>query len=264
MKNIDKKKLALFIGIIIILVALIVLIIIKSITKEKPVSDEESNTISKITLNYINKLTLGYDTDFDGIDFLYTKDETKYKDLSTSTILTVAARYTNNELNNSIPNTTLDSISQSKNIDPNKYTFYTGENIRTAIKNLFNVDFANTSSLGAENYLYGYTYLSEYDMYLQSKTIKENQTYDNQLDFKIIKTVKTTKNTYKTTMAIAYVNIDNNKLKYAKDSNFENIIFETTLDNAGIPEDKVNEFEKFTITYKKVNNQYTFDNIKKA
>ena len=33
--------------------------------------------------------------------------------------------------------------------------------------------------------------LSEYDMYLQSKTIKENQTYDNQLDFKIIKTVKT-------------------------------------------------------------------------
>lgn len=264
MKNIDKKKLALFIGILVILAALIILVIVKNISKEKPVTEEENNAISKITLNYIDKLTLGYDTDFDGIDILYTKDKTEYKDLSTSSILTVASRYINNELDNSIPNTTLDSIAKTKNIDTNKYTFYTGENIRLAIKNLFNVDFKDTTSISEENYLYGYTYLSDYDMYLQSKTIKENSTYNNQLDFKIVKTVKTTKDTYKTTLAIAYVNIDNNKIKYAKDSNFENIIFETTIDNAGIPEDKVNEFNQFIITYKKVNNQYTFESIKKA
>lgn len=264
MKNIDKKKLALFIGIIAILVALIILVIIKNISKEKPVTEEENNTISKITLNYINKLTLGYDTTFDGIDILYTKDKTEYKDLSTSSILTVATRYINNELDNSIQNTTLDSISKSVNIDTNKYNFYTGENIRLAIKNLFNVDFKDTTSISEENYLYGYTYLSDYDMYLQSNSIKENSTYNNQLDFKIVKTVKTKKNTYKTTLAIAYVNIDNTKIKYAKDSDMKNIIFETTIDNAGIPEDKVNEFDQFTITYKKVNDQYTFESIKKA
>ena len=77
------------------------------------------------------------------------------------------------------------------------------------------------------------------------------------------KIIKTTTNNDKlnTELAVAYVYFYNNKYYFTKDANNKEKVYES--DKLELQEDKLNEFEHFTITLKKVNDDYVFEKISK-
>ena len=82
------------------------------------------------------------------------------------------------------------------------------------------------------------------------------------MNYRIIETTKI-KDTLKTKVAIAYIYDNNGKLVFTSDSTGNNIVFENEDNNYDIPDEEVSKFTQYTITLKKSDDKYVFDNIRK-
>lgn len=267
MKKLDWKKILILIVAVVLVVGLIIFAVNK-FGKDK-ITEEQFKTAEDISIKYITYMTLGYNNNYNGVDILFSKDKTTYEDLTTANILTTAIRYSIDKLNPSVDSIVVNQVAQ-EGYNTDDYTIYEGATIRQAIKEVFGVDFENQSSVNEVNFGYDYIYLSDYDVYLSRKssyyyepTEKLYVTY-KKLDSKQVK------NNIEIEIAVAYIfdmNGDNSKLVYTSDANGNEVVLETTGDanttNYDIPEDSIDKFQKYTITLKKVNDKYVFDNIAK-
>ncbi len=267
MKNIDFKKLLVLLGIILV-VGLVIFGIVKLTSNKKGASEEEVKILEDIGLTYVARVTEGYTSNYNGIDLLYGNEkEITYEELSTAAVLNLATKYINNkELENSVPSS---AVAEAKNMlgsEVDSYSPYNGEAIRQAIKELFGVDFANTSAVGETSFGYNFYYVPEYDIYLKGiNNTYFDYNYDNDLKFYTVKTKKNKKeNTIQIEYAVAYTRVNEDKKRdFATDVNGENIV--ATLEKEEkFPEDKVKEFEKYTITLKKDGDNYVFESFKKG
>jgi hypothetical protein len=267
MKNIDFKKLLVFLGIV-LAIGLVIFGIVKIAGNKKGANEEQKEILEDIGLKYIARLTEGYNSNYNGVDLLYGNDkEVTYEDLSVSSVLNTATRYIGEkEIDNAVPSVAVDKCREMIGPEAEEYAPYKGEAIRQAIKELFGVDFDNTSAVDEAGYGYNFYYIPDYDIYLKGKNIANfNYDYDFNLRFYTVKTAKIKKgDKLQIEYAVAYTMInDGQKRDFATDVKGENIV--ATLEKTEtFPEDKVKEFDTYTITLKKDGDNYIFESFKKG
>ena len=264
MKSINWKKFGIFTLIIIGIIALI-LLIIKGITSNNKVTEEEKEGISEIAINNVVNLTQGYDTVYDGIDVLFSSDKTTVDSLPNEIIINSAIRYIHlNDMDTSIDNGLLENIKLNEGYDPNVYTFYKAETIKSAVKELFDIDWKHTSATYELNFTRKFIYLPGYEVYAVDNIEKTSSSNNFNIDTKEIETVKD-KDIIKTTIAIAYIYNDGTEYKYMKDSSGREVIYTTTdsINDNEIKEEYIDQFDKFEITLKEVDGRYVFVSIEK-
>ena len=261
MKKMDWKKILVLIAIVALIAVLLFFLVKKEDDKEVKASEEETKIAENIIEEYLLSLTEGYNTPYSGIDVLYSKDKTTFEDLSAGNIIRAAINYANlNNLDTSVSGNIIENIKDT--YDMNEYSPYNAKAIRQAIKELFGKDF-NGSSIDEPNYLYNYFYVEEYDIYLSGKNDNTVELDTNHsMNYRIIETTKI-KDTLKTKVAIAYIYDNNGKLVFTSDSTGNNIVFENEDNNYDIPDEEVSKFTQYTITLKKSDDKYVFDNIRK-
>ncbi len=267
MKNFDFKKLLVFL-VIIAALALVIFFVVKLTSNEKKTSDEETKILEQIGLDYISKLTEGYISDYNGLDLLYNYDETvTYETLTPAMVLHSATKYIiNTEMNNAVSTVALEKVTNDVDFDASNYTAFNGEAIRQAIKELYGVDFTDTSAMDELGFTYNYYYDSNYDIYLKGINSQfSGFNYDNGIRYYVVKTVKDKKeDSLKMEFAVAFTHItEEQKMDYAKEATGETIIVTQEIKDE-FPKDKVDEFEKYTITLKKDGDNYVFDSFKKG
>ena len=268
MKNIDFKKLLVFL-VIVLAIGLVIFLVVKAVNKEKGTSEEETKILEKIGLEYVAKLTQGYVTDFNGVDLLFDNDQVEYKDLTTSSILNTAMRYVvKEELDNNVSTSSLDIMNEDFEEDISEFSAYNGEAVRQAIKELFGVDFENTDSVSELGFGYDIFYDSDFDIYLKGTNDQyKTPNYNSSVRFYVTKTTKEKQKKeerIKMEFAVAYVKLNetNGKIDFAKDPNGATIV-DTLNDTEEFPSDKADEFDKYSITLKKVDGNYVFESLKK-
>ena len=262
MKNFDVKKLFVLI-LIILVIAVGIFFIVKNLGGNKKPTKEETENAETLSIDYYANLTRGYSSSYGGLDILFQREKTTYDDLETAAILNSAINYAiDNNIDLSVATSIISDLGTEagyENIDD--CLVYKGEGVRKAIKELFGVDFKDTSSVDNLSFLYNFMYDSIYDVYVVERNDVEDL-YETQraIDYKIIETVKN-KDKVTTTIAIAYVYNDAGKIMYAKDPNGKEIIVENA-EKEEFPEDKVDEFNKYDITLKETeDNKFVFDSI---
>lgn len=267
MKNIDFKKLLVFLGII-VAIGLVIFLVTRIGNKEKKTTEEETKILEEIGLQYIAKLTQGYITDYNGIDLLYNNDNVEYKDLSDASILNMAMSYVvKKDLDNSVPTSSLELMAKDYPNSISEYSAYKGESVRKAIKELFGVDYENKEVIGELGFGYNIFYNSDFDIYLKGTNDQyKTPNYDSTVKFYVTKTSKIKKKKeekLKMEFVVAYTRQnDAARIDYAKDPNGVTIVA-TINKEEDFPKDKANEFTKYSITLKKVDGNYVFESLKK-
>lgn len=261
MKNLDFKKLLVFLVIVAIIV-LIVLFGVKKVNETKP-TEEEAKTVEELTVDYFANLTKGYSTSFNGLDILFKSDKTTFADLSTVSILSNAITYASEKnLDIAVNESVVNSLDASLYGNPNEYLAYQGTAIRQAMTELFGTAIEDRSAADNIDFLYDYYYVKEHDIYLvkRNKVASASMSQLN-IEYSFIETKKKD-NKITTTFAIAYVYNDGTTKKYSSNSKGSPIIVEGVNE---FPTEKIDEFEKFTITLKKTDNgKYVFESIEKV
>lgn len=260
MKNLDSKKIALLV-IIILAIALVVFFVITKGSKKNKENEasKEETTIAENATKYFTKLTYGHGTAYKGLDIIFNKDSVTYKDLSVGNILTVAYDYAIDNYNSSVSNLLVKDL-KANGYDTDNMEIISGENIRNAIKKLFGVDFTDQDFNAEVNYKYKYYYNSEHDVYLRSTQDTIINSDDSMLTYKIIKTTSKNDKLF-TEIAVIYIYKYNGKYYYTKDAQNKEKVYES--DKLEPKEDKLNEFNHFTITLKKDKDNYIFEKIEK-
>lgn len=256
--------------IIIIAAALVIagtIILVLNLKKKEETFKEASTEVKDKAakrLDYFMNLTKYYTTKYNGADILFSKDKTEFDDISEANLIRIATEYISNELDSSIQNATINRMVAAEGINKDNYTFYSGEKVKKAIKDLFGVDFKNKSIIGEKGFKYNYEYYEDYDIYLASIN-KEYSLMDSnyQLDYKIIKTEEGSNGNVKVTFAIAYVYADrtNSIARYAKEPNDENYVYNVAFSELGIKEE--DKFNQYILTLEKQDNNYIFKSIEK-
>ena len=258
MKKAPKKLILLIICSLLILTSILFLI-----PKTKKTSKEDLNTITKIYENYIHSLTLGYPSNYNGIDILYNEDSFTYDSLDHNAKLNIAARYTIAELNNNIPEKTKNKIKDTYGYDLNNYFLYDGNSIKKAIKDLFNKNFEHGSKDNNNIYGYDFIYIASENIYLKTKGPAYASSDGTQyIEYKVLDS-KTKKDNIYLDVAIAYINCSEKDITYSNKKDNSNIIYKTTQDKLGIQEKYIKQFPKYRITFIKDKNNIYFNNIKK-
>lgn len=262
MKNLDIKKLLVFLGLIILIVGGVIFTIThnKSKEEEKNIREESEN----ITVKYFANLTQGYSSVYSGLDVLYNQDKVTAKDLEYGAIINTAVKYAqDNNINLNVNKNVIDALEKSKKYGSMKqYTAYNGENLRNTIKLLFGDVEEPLNMTGSLVYLYDYIYVFENDIYLMKKNDKVSDFTDASyfIDYSLVKQ-ESKKDTVKTTIAIAYVKVTDGNYTYYSDSKATN---EIASEIKEFPEEKRDEFDKFTFTLKKTDDGYRFESVEKV
>ena len=211
-------------------------------------------------------MTLGYPTQYLGMDKLYAKDEITYDDLHRNVILNVASRYVSANLDNSIEENKIAILKSTYGYDTSKYTMFKGSSIKEAVKILFGKDLKHGSGLNDNLFGYDFIYVPAQDIYLKSKSSAFMSTDGTHyLDYKTIKS--TTKGTkVELEIVVAYVHKINDKIVYTSDTDANKIIFETDITKPGIEDKNIDKFQKYIVTFNmnEKDNTFTFESIKKA
>ena len=262
MKNLDFKKLLVFI-IIIIIIGLLIFGSVKFLGKGSSNRQEEDKIKENIE-KYFSKITEGYSTIYGGTDILYSNDKTTLNDLEDKNILNMAIKYASeNKLDISVAISDLNAINEEGSYgDIKEYTAYNGKGVRQAAKELFGKDIEDKSVVSTSGFIYDFFYISEFDLYLVKRNNVPDISSDKQkIEYKVIKTDKK-KDKYIVTAAIAYTYKNGENIIYASDSSGMNVI---SKDGKEFPEDKIDEFDKFqfTLTIDKDGN-YQFESIEKV
>lgn len=263
MKNVDGKKLVVFILIVIALVG-IVFLIFKATNKDKLTKEEKQNVENSVIDIYLN-MTSGYSTMYGGLDVLYSYDKLTVNDLKEQELVYTAINYlNNNNISYSISGDYMEGLKESNlygSLDD--YRIYKGESVRQAIKDLFGLDNIPMTERPA-NFLYDIYYNEAYDCYLLSENTKvtNNNDPNTTMDFSIISTEKKD-GKLETTVAIAYVFNNNGNIMYLKDPKGVTVIAEG-LTAKEFPKDKIDEFDKYKFILNETSDKkYTFESVEK-
>ncbi len=264
MKNVDFKKLFILIAIIVAIVA-VVFLITKLGNNETKLTEEESKVVENVSLNYILNLTEGYSSTYAGLDILFQRDEVKVDTLEVVEILNTAIKYArDNGFREDVEQSKIQALADSKKYgDVYEYSIYNAGDIRKAIKELFGIkDYNDRSVTENYNFIYDYYYDFDNDVYLVKRNdVKSNSVDEKGIDYKVISSVGTKDNKAKVTLAIGYTTYNDKKYTYSADPAGETIIAEDVKE---FPEDKIDEFQKYEITLKKVDKKYVFESMKKV
>ena len=265
MEKLNKKTIIIGLIIAAVIIAGIVCLALFN-SRGKETSEKDLKAVTEVYESYIYSMTLGYPTQYLGMDKLYAKDEITYDDLHRNVILNVAARYASTNLDNAIDQNKIAILRSQYGYDTTKYVMFKGEAIKEAVKILFGKDFKHGSGVNDNLYGYDYVYVASQDIYLKSKGSAYMSTDGSHyLDYKTIKS--TTKGTkVEMEVAIAYVHKISDKLVYTSDADANKIIFEATIDKPGIQDKHLDKFQKYIVTFNmnEKDNTFTFDSIKKA
>lgn len=263
MRNLDVKKLLVFIAIIAV-IALAVVFSSKQFLGEKKPSEEETKKVEELVTTYFGNLTYGSSTNYTGREKLYAKDKITISDLNLNNIFNTSMKYAiSNGLNINVANGVINEINRSgKYGDVTECLFYNAEGIKQAAKELFGIELNEESSINEFEYLYDFIYVYEYDLYLVKRNnVTDLSSSEYGIDYKFVKTTKKEKDIM-TTIAVAYTLKNGNTRTFAKDSKGENIVAENL---EKFPEDKIDEFTKYTITLTKTDDgNYIFKSIEKV
>ena len=257
MKSDRLKKIA----IVIVIIALIVgaIIFLRKGSKPNKAEEEQVATIDNIILT----LKDGYGTSYNGRELLFEKDKTTYDDLSVGNVLLTATKYiSEKKIDNNISLAAVETVEKKYGYSIKQYTFYKGEAIRTAIKELFGKDFEDQSTMPEMNFIYDFIYLNDFDIYLKGKNSTHVPSQDsNYIKTKTISTRKE-KDTIISEIAVAFILKTNEKYIYSDTANNSNRILE--LDKVDeIPEKELDKFPHFIITLKVDGDNYVFESIAK-
>lgn len=261
MKNLDFKKLLVFLVIVAIIV-LVVLFGVKKVNESKP-TEEEAKTVEELTVDYFANLTAGYSTSYNGLDVLFKSDKTTYADLSTVSVLSTAISYASEKgLDIAVNESIINSLDTSIYGNPSEYLAYKASAIREGMTKLFGSPIEDRSAADNIDFLYDYYYVKEHDIYLVKRNKVASASMSQQkIEYSFIETKKKD-DKLTTTFAIAYVYNDGNTKKYSANSNGTPLV---AKDVNEFPTDKIDEFDKFTITLKKADNgEYVFESIEKV
>lgn len=259
-KKMDFKKLLVFI-IIIVLLCLLVFVGVK-VVGGGGVSDKEQTAIDETINDYFSKMTEGYSTVYNGADILYNKDKTTAQDLDYKSILATSIKYASkNNLDIAVSTSARDAINSSGSYgDISEYTMYNGKGVRDAAKILFGIDIDNKSILSDNDFIYNFYYVEEYDLYLMKRNnVPDLNSNLQKVEYKTIETTKK-KDTYTTIVAVAYTYSKGETKVYANDKNGANVVTEAKE----FPTDKIDEFTKYKVTMKLVDDHYVFESIEKV
>lgn len=261
MKNLDLKKLAVFIGIIAAIIVAIILLVV-GLGKNNKLSNEETEKVNNYILNNIIELTEGYDTKYKGNDILFASDNVQISKLSAPIIINSAVKYASlNDWTKTIPSYKVNQAA-AQGFSKEKYAIYEGEVIRKAIKELYNIDFKNENAIDLIGYRYNYYYLPDIDVYMkETKQILINKDGYG-IEHKIVESTKK-EDKLIVTIAVAYTYNDGEKIYYSNDSNNTNIIFEAEKNKPGIIKDKINSFNKYKLTFTQDKERVYFESIEK-
>ena len=251
--------------VLLVLIAVLGGLIYFVISKNKANNPESlEKTVENKNINYFLYLGQGGNTNYNGMDLIFTGNKVTYKDLSVGNVLTAAFNYV------------MDSTEDSTALDPSLYaelnTQYDlddmdvlkGDLVRKAIKKLFGVKWEDKGySNSAAKYAFAYSYDAEFDVYLRS-TIENNGPYNSYLTYKVLNTEKK-KDSIITTVVIAYANKVENGYDIYSDFMNENLV--TSQVGISLKEWKdedLDKLEKYVITSKLVEEDYVFESLEPA
>ena len=259
MKNIDGKKLLVFIGIIAIIAIVIALGITGSKNKET-LNKEDKELAEKVVNDYFLKLTENYDTPYNGEEMLFLKDKTTKDDLSHAELISAGIKYaTENELDtkvNDFIKTQLSKTNEYKNID--EFKLYKAAPIRDSINKLFGIDNYNSvSAINSSNFKYDFYYNYRFDVYLVKSNSKNKPNANFKVESKILKTTGK-KDTATVKVAVAYRYKNKKEYIYSKDPNAEKVISKKSKE---FPKDKTDEMNHYEFHLKKVKDRYVFESV---
>lgn len=263
MKDLDIKKLLVFILIIVILI-LAVLGIGKLIGKGAKPSKEVQEQVDKLYTEYYSSLTEGYVTDYNGLDYLYEKDKFTYDDLDAGAIIYAAIKYA--QANSLKIGLSVENAAMIKDDYQNvSYTAYNAQGIREAAKILFNKDLENQSADGGFGFAYDFFYDEDADAYVMVPNSMAASIVDETLDVKT-KVLDTTKkgDDIIVTLIVAYVVEEEDKNVYYSEKNLADSsrVGETTGND--FIDQKDDSFQKYTMKLVKTDKGYAFDSIEKV
>ena len=262
MKKFDIKKIGIIIAVIVVVVLAIFLI--GKLFKGN-VSEESLKQYEERVEKYYMNLSGGLNTPYNGLEALYQADEIKAENLSDRQLIRVAISYISGEGKLAgVDNGTLTLLYKDKYPEIEKSTIYSAKEIREAIKVLFGIEnFANPTIVADATSLTNYTYLAEEDLYLEhGDYTNSNRDVNLAIDYKIVETVAK-KDKVVTTVAIAYVQKNEDKKIYASDMAGEKVVAKDCIE---FPSEKIDEFQKyeFTLTKTKDGKNYIFESVKKV
>ena len=259
MKNSRVFKILLIIVIIAAIVGIALLIKNKGGKK----ASEEEVKIAEELMPSILSLKDGYAIKYNGKELLFENDKLEYSDLSKGNILLAASSYVvDHKLDNQVQTTILNSIEENYGYAVNDYTPFKGEAIRKAVKEFFNENWQNQSSIDETNFGYNFIYIEEFDVYLKGRN--ESFAYPSSDAFVKTLIVETTtdKDDLKVEIAVAYVIKDNGEYQYNKDVQGSKTVY-TTKEIENIDEKKADDFEHYIVTLTKNGDNYSFKSIAK-
>lgn len=261
MKKLDLKKIIVILVAFVLVISLLI-IVIKNGNSSKKLTEEMENTI-KEEIKYLIRAKNGYATNYNGIELLFEEEKITKEDLTDSNLLNTASMYVTGNEENSVPNYVIEEL-KGKGYDLNNYTFYKGEQIRESIKKLFGIEWKNKNVTGDTNFIYDFFYDEDYDIYLKTRNSNfVSMEQNNEITYKIIDTKYDKKDTIKVRVKIAYVYFQGSNTIYYSDIKNKNKIFENTNDEIKIDEEYMDSFDTYTITLKKVEDNYVFESIEK-
>lgn len=260
MKKLDKKKLAALI-VIVVLIILAVFGIFKLVKKNSGLTKEAQEKVEETINTYFTKLSTGYSSIYGGLDYLYDNESVEYKNLNTGSVIELAIKYAEqNDLDMAVNDAVYEFFKKATKQEGHAYN---AKAIQDAVKILFGKDLELKDYFGGPDYLYDYYYLEEYNAFVKTRNDTHDLTSSNSsMDFYIM-SHKKNKDTVVSTIAVAYVYKSSGKYTYTKDKNGSNAIVEK-LDEIKFPTDKADEFNKFELTTKKVDDHYEFVSLKKV
>ncbi|HAB67231.1 MAG TPA: hypothetical protein DCE23_07680 [Firmicutes bacterium] len=262
MKNLDIKKLLVFLILIIAVVGGI--FFITKHNKDKKIDESTEKESDEIIINYFANLTEGYSSPYAGLDVLYNNDKTTIDDLEYGAIINTAIKYANqNNINLSVSQNILNAIEKTNKYGKmSNYIAYNATELRKVVKDLFGEEKASGTYSNSLVFLYDFIYNDTFDVYLKKKNtnIEDHTNSKYFIDYSITKHEKD-KDKIKTTLAIAYCYNDSGSYTYYSDSKNSNEIASGIKE---FPKDKLDKFTKYTITLKHEDNKYIFESIEKV
>jgi hypothetical protein len=263
MKDLDIKKLLVFILIIALLI-LAILGIGKLIGKGAKPSKEVQEQVDKLYTEYYSSLTEGYVTDYNGLDYLFEKDKLTYDDLVPGAIINAAIKYAqDNDLDIGVDPAAAALVKE--NYEGSSHTEYNAKGIRDAVKILFNKDLEDKTVQGELGYAYDFYYEEDIDVYVMVPNSMAANVVDDALSVKtkVLDTTKKGDDIY-VTLIVAYVSKQEDNYVYysERDLSDSSRVGETT--GTDFIDQKDDSFKKYTMKLVKTSEGYAFDSIEKA
>lgn len=282
----EKKSLLIMIGSL-LLIAIIVLIIFLITNANKDKYSSYYETVEADIVENVKYLKAQYNNDYLGTDLVFAEKKFVTKKMSNYEILSYVTNYFfNNNITDEIDEEKINNL-ESELKDSEAYMLYTGDTFRNYAKKLLNVNLKDASVEAGENQIYNFKYVSSEDIYIITPTSayeeyqNTTETTNKSVNVSVINSVSTSK-TIKTTIIVAYTEYvqENNNvvIKYYKDSELKNLIFEVNaadlyilnennelVDNPDVDtiDKHQKDFTKYVVTSTKNGDDFAITSIQK-